>query len=973
MQWWLFVLAFVLGALLTWIYVIQRATREVRIIQEVPAQDAGDATLGAAAAAAGGATLAASDDEYDDYEESPATTYDVAPATHADDDVAAGSVSDEVDTNVLPVAAATSTEPLANEALNLDAETPGDQPYALDEEQVFDLDAVQSQPVAEPEPIAAAAAGVIDLDDQGGAQGIDLDAEGGLDLDEADSQAEDAAPASLDLDAEGGFDLDAEDSAPVTKPEPMAAATADAIDLDDQGLDLDAEGGLDLDATDAAPLADSEQVVDVEPAVEGVDVSTAPAPLDLDAEGGLDLDEAGAQAYAEPEPAVAISVGVLDLDDQGLDLDAEGGLDLDATDAAPLADSEQVVDVEPAVEGVDVWAAPAALDLDAEGSLDLDEAGAQAYAEPESAVATSVGVLDLDDHGLDVDAADSGAEVEPAVEPEPAFDAEPVFEAEPAVAAEPVAQDVDIAAPAEFAPSIKGGLDLDSAEEADGPVAFEAEVAPDVAPQVEPELEYAPAEDLDVAGVGAPAVLDVDSDDVQAFDAETATDAAALQPDVEPEALSTPVTDLDTEVPTPGAALPITAPSYDADYPQDVLAEPAIETASDEIALAPEEIEDLAVEDEAPVPTEAQLAEDIDIESADLDLADANLPGAPAGPEPTGGEPEFAEPEPEPEREPVFEVEPEPEREPVFEVEPASEVEPMPAALADVADSEVPAELASPSEGADTQAASALVDTDSTAIAEPAAPESSAEPQAEPQEPVRDFGPGSAAPDADGSGPAGWEIKGNASSMLFHTPDSPAYERTKAEVWFVDEAAATGAGFRAWDWRQRRKAEKAERNKAKSEPTREPGNDAAAGAGAAAATPASQGGPAAVQFLAPSDPATGSAPATLTGLELDESTAPATATSQAAPAASASSDRSAAPAPALLDVPPGPYGVGSAAAGPRGKGPEGWTVKGNADSMLYHSPESPWFKRTRAEVWFVDEASAEAAGFARWDSASSEE
>ena len=941
MQWWLFVLAFVLGALLTWIYVIQRATREVRIIQEVPAQDGDDATLGAAAAATGGATLAASDDEYDDYEESPATTYDVEPATYADDDVAAGSVSDEVDTNVLPVAAATSTEPLANEALNLDAETPGDQPYALDEEQVFDLDAVQSQPVAEPEPIAAAAAGVIDLDDQGGAQGIDLDAEGGLDLDEADSQAEDAAPASLDLDAEGGFDLDAEDSAPVTEPEPVAAATAGAIDLDDQGgLDLDTEGGLDLDEADSQPYAEPAQVDEGEP---------APASLDLDTEGGLDLDEADSQPYAEPAQVVDG-----ELAPAGLDLDAEGDLDLDEADATPLAESEQVVDVEPAVEGVDVSTAPAALDLDAEGGLDLDEADAQAYAEPERAVAAPVGVLDLDDHGLDVDAADSEAGVEPAVEPEPVLDAVPVFEAEPAVAAEPVAQDVDIAAPAEFDPS----AELDSAEEADGLVAFEAEVAPDVAPEVEPELENAPAEDLDVAGVGAPAVLDVDSGDVQAFDAETATDAAALQPDVEPEALSSPVTGLDTEVPTPGAALPITAPSYDADYQQDVLAEPAIETASDEIALAPEEIEDLAVEDEAPVPTEAQLAEDIDIESADLHMADANLAGVPAGPEPTGGEPEFAEPEP------------------VFEVEPAFEVEPVPAAFADVADSEVPAELARPSEDADTQAASALVDTDLTAIVEPAAPESSAEPQAEPQEPVRDFGPGSAAPDADGSGPAGWEIKGNASSMLFHTPDSPAYERTKAEVWFVDEAAATGAGFRAWDWRQRRKAEKAERNKAKSEPTREPGNDAAAGAGVAAATPAPQAGPAAVHFLAPSDP-TGSAPATLAGLELDESTAPATATSPAppaaAPSASVSSDRSAAPAPALLDVPPGPYGVGSAAAGPRGKGPEGWTVKGNADSMLYHSPESPWFKRTRAEVWFVDEASAEAAGFARWDSASSEE
>ena len=32
--------------------------------------------------------------------------------------------------------------------------------------------------------------------------------------------------------------------------------------------------------------------------------------------------------------------------------------------------------------------------------------------------------------------------------------------------------------------------------------------------------------------------------------------------------------------------------------------------------------------------------------------------------------------------------------------------------------------------------------------------------------------------------------------MQFHTPDSPWYKRTKAEVWFRDEESATAAGFR---------------------------------------------------------------------------------------------------------------------------------------------------------------------------------
>ena len=64
-----------------------------------------------------------------------------------------------------------------------------------------------------------------------------------------------------------------------------------------------------------------------------------------------------------------------------------------------------------------------------------------------------------------------------------------------------------------------------------------------------------------------------------------------------------------------------------------------------------------------------------------------------------------------------------------------------------------------------------------------------------------------------------------------------------------------------------------------------------------------------------------------------------------------------------LTFQPGAFGEGSAQPGPKGQGPEGWTIKGNADSMLFHTPDSPWYKRTRAEVWFRDEESALAAGF----------
>lgn len=47
----------------------------------------------------------------------------------------------------------------------------------------------------------------------------------------------------------------------------------------------------------------------------------------------------------------------------------------------------------------------------------------------------------------------------------------------------------------------------------------------------------------------------------------------------------------------------------------------------------------------------------------------------------------------------------------------------------------------------------------------------------------------------DGEAPDGYEIKGNAQSMLFHTPDSRYYKATKAEVWFDTEESAVAAGF----------------------------------------------------------------------------------------------------------------------------------------------------------------------------------
>jgi large subunit ribosomal protein L17 len=61
-----------------------------------------------------------------------------------------------------------------------------------------------------------------------------------------------------------------------------------------------------------------------------------------------------------------------------------------------------------------------------------------------------------------------------------------------------------------------------------------------------------------------------------------------------------------------------------------------------------------------------------------------------------------------------------------------------------------------------------------------------------------------------------------------------------------------------------------------------------------------------------------------------------------------------------------PYGEGSHAPldDPQ-QAPEGFDIKGNADSMLYHVPGSSSYDRTVAEVWFATPEAAEAAGFSR--------
>ena len=58
-----------------------------------------------------------------------------------------------------------------------------------------------------------------------------------------------------------------------------------------------------------------------------------------------------------------------------------------------------------------------------------------------------------------------------------------------------------------------------------------------------------------------------------------------------------------------------------------------------------------------------------------------------------------------------------------------------------------------------------------------------------------------------------------------------------------------------------------------------------------------------------------------------------------------------------------PFGAGSHAPLDDGSQPEGYDIKGNDDSMLYHRPDSRSYQATIAEVWFDTEESAQAAGF----------
>jgi hypothetical protein len=197
------------------------------------------------------------------------------------------------------------------------------------------------------------------------------------------------------------------------------------------------------------------------------------------------------------------------------------------------------------------------------------------------------------------------------------------------------------------------------------------------------------------------------------------------------------------------------------------------------------------------------------------------------------------------------------------------------------------------------------------------------------------YGSGSIRVTARSAAPAGYTIKGDRDTGRYFTMGSPDYEAIEAEVWFANEPSAEKAGFLRWD------------AKAGTHPV-DPGADAARIIITGGATTSES---AAVVVTGGTTIPAGTSAIVHEGSAIPGSAAMIVTESEVAE----------------VELPVGPRGPGSARAGVDGSGPTGWSIKGNADSMLYHGTDSPAYEETVAEVWFIDEATARAAGFDKWD------
>ena len=230
--------------------------------------------------------------------------------------------------------------------------------------------------------------------------------------------------------------------------------------------------------------------------------------------------------------------------------------------------------------------------------------------------------------------------------------------------------------------------------------------------------------------------------------------------------------------------------------------------------------------------------------------------------------------------------------------------------------------------------------------------------------------------------PAGYSVKFDPSAKRYLAPGDAGYEELETEWWFADEASAEAAGYSRWENFKDKVGDLVDRAGDKV--------GAAAGAVGAKVSAAADAVGDKIEGLLERDPhgagsvrlaARKDAPAGYS-VKFDPSAkrylAPGDAgyeeletewwfADEASAQAAGFVGAAAVVAVPVDEVEAGPFGKGSAKAGPGGSGPAGWLIKGNADSMLYHPPDSPAYQQTIAEVWFFDEETARAAGFDKWD------
>jgi hypothetical protein len=213
--------------------------------------------------------------------------------------------------------------------------------------------------------------------------------------------------------------------------------------------------------------------------------------------------------------------------------------------------------------------------------------------------------------------------------------------------------------------------------------------------------------------------------------------------------------------------------------------------------------------------------------------------------------------------------------------------------------------------------------------------------------------------------PEGYPVKGNANSMIYHLPDFPSYAGTKAEYYFATEQDAINAGYRAPGNVRRQSGGDASGSGSSGSRGGDQGSDAALARAERGEVTTHEHG---IRTERPRDDAE-VASETPTGVVTEADASEESAERATYPPAAAAgattgtlSDESKAnargDAGTSSDIPAGAV---------RGDGttdtPDGYPVKGNASSMIYHLPSFPSYKSTKAEFCFATEQDAINAGY----------